>query len=86
MVLLNDIRELMFDTSQYDILYVKEIMIKAPEVVLITDDFETIINKFEESGAWNLPVVNKYNIYQGVVSKSRIFSVYRSALIKHSES
>ena len=85
MVLLNDIRELMFDTSKYDTSYVKEIMIKAPGVVFITDNFKTIISKFEESGAWNLPVINKRNIYQGMLSKSRIFSVYRNALIKQSE-
>ncbi|MDH5399837.1 MAG: chloride channel protein, partial [Cyclobacteriaceae bacterium] len=84
-VLLNDIRKLMFDTSKYDNVHIKEIMIKPPEIVIITDNFETIINKFEKSGAWNLPVVDKKKVYQGLVSKSRIFSAYRNALIEQSK-
>ncbi len=83
-IMLNDIRELMFESSKYDI-NVKEIMIRTPEVLLITDDFGTMVNKFEKSGTWNLAVVNKSNIYVGVVSRSKIFSVYRNALKKQSK-
>jgi hypothetical protein len=38
------------------------------------------MDKFEKSGAWNLPVVEDGR-YLGFVSKSRIFNSYRKKLI-----
>ena len=37
------------------------------------------MDKFEQSGAWNLPVVD-HRKYVGFVSKSKILSVYRRVL------
>jgi len=81
-VLLNDVRGLMFDTAKYDTLTIKELMTKPPDKVYITDPMKVVIEKFEHTRAWNLPVVNKRGKYQGLVSKSSIFSVYRDALIQ----
>jgi CIC family chloride channel protein len=38
------------------------------------------MNKFEQSGAWNLPVLNSQGHYVGFVSKSKLFSAYRNLL------
>ena len=38
--------------------------------------------KFEETNAWNLPVVDDDGRYMGFVSKSKIFNSYRQVL-KH---
>ena len=38
------------------------------------------MDKFEKTGAWNLPVVDRNRKYLGFVSKSKIFSAYRSEL------
>jgi chloride channel protein, CIC family len=40
-----------------------------------------VMSKFEQTGAWNLPVIDK-NKYQGFLSKSRIFNAYRKKLIR----
>ena len=37
------------------------------------------MNKFETSGAWNLPVLDDGK-YVGFVSKSKLFSAYRKLL------
>jgi CIC family chloride channel protein len=47
------------------------------------DNMEVVMQKFESSGAWNLPVLNKRK-YVGFVSKSKIFSVYRRVLMHFS--
>ncbi|MEW5845382.1 MAG: chloride channel protein [Bacteroidota bacterium] len=83
-VSLDDIRPIMFDASQYDAVTVQEIMNLPPEIIAINEPMESVMNKFESSKAWNLPVVDG-DRYVGFVSKSKIFSVYRNLLIEFSE-
>jgi CIC family chloride channel protein len=78
-VLLNDIRELMFERDKYDRIKVHELMTAAPEFVSKTDSMETVMSKFESSNAWNLPVIEDGK-YVGFVSKSKLFSAYRENL------
>lgn len=84
MVMLDDIRPIMFDASRYDTTTVQEIMNLPPEIITINESMESVMNKFEYSKAWNLPVVDG-DRYVGFVSKSKIFSVYRNLLIEFSE-
>ena len=50
-----------------------------PETIDISDNMEVVVTKFDTSGAWNLPVVRDHK-YIGFVSKSRLFSAYRTML------
>jgi CIC family chloride channel protein len=77
---LDDVREIMFDTSKYDIAHVYTFMKEAPELVFHGESMESVMNKFEYTGAWNLPVVEQDRTYLGFVSKSKIFSAYREQL------
>ena len=77
---LNDVREIMFDRDKYDELYVHELMTPAPEYIYFTDTMEQVMRKFDQSGAWNLPVVSDDSKYIGFVSKSKLFSAYRKLL------
>lgn len=83
-VTLDDFREIMFDDTQYDEVQVQSLMSAAPEVIDISDRMEDVMRKFDESGAWNLPVVDRHS-YIGFVSKSRLFSAYRRLLKEFSE-
>ncbi|UTW64664.1 chloride channel protein [bacterium SCSIO 12741] len=78
-VTLDDIRDIMFDREKYDTIQVHQLMSMAPEQIQINDNMETVVNKFESSGAWNLPVVDQGK-YIGFVSKSKLFSEYRKKL------
>jgi len=44
---------------------------------------QTVMRKFQDSGAWNLPVIKK-GIYVGFVSKSKLLTAYRRQLINTS--
>ena len=48
--------------------------------VLLDEKMDSVMAKFEKTGAWNLPVVTKDRKYVGFVSKSKIFSAYRTQL------
>ncbi|GFR77473.1 chloride channel protein [Elysia marginata] len=81
-ILLDDIRSVMFDKGMYDRITVQELMRKAPEVIEITQDKMTVImKKFEGSGAWNIPVLDNKK-YLGFVSKSKLLTAYRRKLIE----
>jgi CIC family chloride channel protein len=83
-VLLDDIRQIMFNPEMYDDTYVYNIMTYPPELVDLTDSMETVMEKFEKSGAWNLPVI-KNGQYEGFISKSKIYQAYRKVLVYFSE-
>ncbi|MDX5346617.1 MAG: chloride channel protein [Hymenobacteraceae bacterium] len=83
-ILLGDIREIMFKQELYDKVLAKELMSKPPAFVDVHEDMSTVMKKFDETGAWNLPVVDG-EAYVGFVSKSGIFTKYRKLLIKTSE-
>ena len=84
-VLLDDVREFMFDTSLYETVYVRSIMHSPPSVIHYEkDSIKIIMRKFQDSSAWNLPVL-KNGTFVGFVSKSKLLSVYRRELIRISE-
>ncbi|MEB2778961.1 chloride channel protein [Algoriphagus persicinus] len=80
-VTLDDIRDIMFDRAMQDSILIKELMHSPPEILLATENMQKAMEKFEHSGAWNLPVIEDGR-YLGFVSKSRIFNAYRKHLIK----
>lgn len=79
-VSLEDIRRDMFRTDLYDKNHVWNYMRSAPEYVYVDEPMESVMRKFEKSGAWNLPVVTEGRKYLGFVSKSKIFNAYREEL------
>jgi CIC family chloride channel protein len=78
-VTLNDIRKIMFDRYMYERMSVHELMTLPPETIQLDERMSDVVDKFEKSGAWNLPVLDG-NKYVGFVSKSRLFSEYRQLL------
>ena len=80
-VLLDDIRKFMFDTSLYDTTTVENFMHNPPEHIFFErDNMKTVMQKFQDTGAWNLPVI-KEGKYLGFVSKSKLLTAYRRKLI-----
>ena len=78
-VYLDDVREIMFDRDKYG-KHIYSLMKPVPEFVYCKEKMESVMNKFEFTGAWNLPVVDETGKYLGFVSKSKIFSAYREQL------
>lgn len=85
MVTLDDIRELMFDGDSYKCIKVSELMSQPPAVIYESDSMLDVLNKFDDSVAWNLPVLSVDNKYIGFVSKSKIYTAYRNLLSEFSE-
>ena len=79
-VSLADIRKDMFVTALYSERHVYNYMHSAQEYILPDEPMDSVMRKFEKTGAWNLPVVDSERHYLGFLSKSKIFSAYREEL------
>lgn len=80
-VLLDDIRNIMFRPDLYRKMHVSRFMAMPPARIEVSDTMDKVMNTFDQTGAWNLPVVDNGK-YVGFVSKSKIFNSYRRVL-KH---
>lgn len=81
-VLLDNIRNSMFNDDLYETTTVGHFMQDAPEeIVYETDNMNEVMKKFQDSGAWNLPVL-KDGKYYGFISKSKLLTAYRRKLIQ----
>jgi CIC family chloride channel protein len=84
-VVLDDIRNIMFRQELYHRFSVEKLMTAVPAMLTDTDSMELVMEKFDETQAWNLPVVDGEGHYLGFVSKSKIFNVYRDVLVQFSD-
>ncbi len=80
-VLLDDIRNIMFRPDLYKKMHVQKFMSMPPDKIDINENMDSVMKKFDTTNAWNLPVVDGGR-YIGFVSKSKIFNSYRRVL-KH---
>ena len=84
-VLLDDIRNIMFRQELYHRFTVNRFMTSPPSRLYNTDSMEQVMRTFDDTKAWNLPVVDSEGHYLGFVSKSKIFNSYREVLVHYSD-
>lgn len=84
-VILDDIRNIMFRQELYHRFTVNKLMSSAPARLFVTDSMEQVMQTFDQTKAWNLPVIDEEGKYVGFVSKSKIFNSYRQLLVHFSE-
>jgi len=80
-VLLDDIRNIMFRQELYHRFKVDRLMVSPPGRLLYSDNMEQVMKKFDDTNAWNLPVIDEDGKYIGFVSKSKVFNSYRGMLL-----
>lgn len=84
-VLLDEVRNIMFRPELYNRFTVRKLMISPPAILNENMSMEKVMQIFEDTGAWNLPVTDARKKYVGYVSKSKIFSSYRHVLVHFSD-
>ena len=82
-VLLDNIRNIMFRPELYNRFYVKKFMVSPPAKINIHLPMDKIMQAFDDTKAWNLPVIDDDGKYMGFVSKSKIFNAYREVLVEN---
>lgn len=84
-VLLDEIRNIIFQPRLYHRFNVRRLMTSPPAVLRDDMTMEQIMHIFQDTRAWNLPVTDQENHYLGMVSKSQIFNSYRDVLMQFSD-
>lgn len=80
-VLLDNIRNIMFRPELYNRFRVSKFMVSAPAKIVVNTPMDQIMQIFDDTKAWNLPVVDETGRYMGFMSKSKIFNSYREVLV-----
>lgn len=83
LVLLDNIRNIMFRPELYERFHVYKFMVMAPAKIQEGTSMEQIMRLFDDTKAWNLPVVDCNGRYIGFMSKSKIFNSYREVLVEN---
>ena len=85
LLLLDEVRNIMFQPRLYKRFTVGQLMTSPYAILRFDMPMEKVMEIFEDTGAWNLPVVDQDRRYLGFVSKSKIFNSYRHVLVHFSE-
>ena len=83
-VLLDDIRNIMFRPDLYRKMRVSDFMVIPAAKIEVGMSMDKVMKIFDDTAAWNLPVVEN-GLYVGFVSKSKIFNSYRRVLRHYCE-
>ena len=73
-------RKYLFDSDRYDSVHVYNLMETPPEYIHYGEKMGSVMNKFDKTGAWRLPVIDENRRYLGFISKSRLLTAYRAEL------
>lgn len=84
-VSLDSVRLYMFRPELYNQYTVESFMKEPPAILSSSDSLKVVAKKFEDTKAWNLPVVDNDKRYLGFVSRSGLFTSYRETLLKFSQ-
>lgn len=82
-VMLDNIRNIMFRPELYKRFRVSTFMVSAPAKIVVNTPMDQIMKVFDDTKAWNLPVVDEEGRYVGFMSKSKIFNSYRKVLVEN---
>lgn len=82
---LNDIKQKLFDPGMFSKISMKSIM-KAPPAILRDDqDMHSVMEKFDITHSWYLPVLDKDRKFVGFISKTKVFNKYREILAQQGD-
>lgn len=77
---LNDIKQRLFQPEQFGRVTIRSIM-KKPAAVLRADmDMHAVMEKFDLTGSWYLPVLDRDKKFLGFLSRTKLFNKYREIL------
>lgn len=80
MIDIANVRKFIVSQDKYDSVHVYNLMEPTPEYIYADEKMESVVNKFDKTGAWRLPVIDHERKYLGFISKSRILMAYRSEI------
>jgi CIC family chloride channel protein len=82
---LNDIKQQLFQTEKFDTVFIRSLMKKPPAILFEGQTMTAVMEKFDDTHSWYLPVLNKERIFVGFISKTKLFNKYREILASQAD-
>jgi chloride channel protein, CIC family len=77
---LNDIKQKLFQPDQFEKVNIQSLMKKPAGILRLNQDMHTVMDKFDHTQSWYLPVLDPENRFVGFISKTKLFNKYREIL------
>ncbi len=85
LLVMDDHRPTIFDQSKYDTVRVEDLMIDPGEFIYDDDTASEVLEKFNKTGNFNMPIITRNRVYIGFVSKAKFLAEYQSFIAADSE-
>lgn len=82
---LNDIKQKLFMPEQFEKISVRSIMKKPAAVLKEDENMHAVMEKFDTTQSWYLPVLDEHRKFRGFISKTKLFNKYREILAARSD-
>jgi CIC family chloride channel protein len=82
---LNDIKQKLFYPDEFDKVSVKALMKRPAAILLQEHDMHTVMEKFDVTQSWYLPVLDNEGKFKGFISKTKLFNKYREILAEQGD-
>jgi CIC family chloride channel protein len=82
---LNDVKQKLFQPEQFGNIPIKTILKKPPAILYLEQDMHTVMEKFDLTQSWYLPVLDRSRNFLGFVSKTKLFNKYREILAQQGD-
>lgn len=82
---LNDIKQKIFHHEELEKTSIKSLMKKPAAILHIDNDMHTVMEKFDVTQSWYLPVLSNDRKFIGFISKTKLFNKYREILSSQSD-
>ncbi len=77
---LNDVKQRLFEPELFSTISIRKIVKKPPATLHAGDSMHEVMEKFDITGSWYLPVLNNEKKFMGFISKTKVFNKYREIL------
>lgn len=82
---LNDIKQKLFGAEREKSVSVKSLMKRPAAVLRENQDMRSVMEQFDITHSWYLPVLDTADHFLGFISKTKVFNKYREALAEQSD-
>lgn len=82
---LNDVKQKIFNPDEYPKTSIKSLMKKPAAIIRNDQEMQSVMNLFDLSQSWYLPVLDADRRFVGFISKTKLFNKYREVLAASSD-
>lgn len=85
LLVMDDHRDIIFRQELYDLVHVEDLMIEPEEFIYEDDSAAVVLEKFNRTGNFNMPVITRDRMYLGFLSKARFLARYQKFVAAESD-